>query len=206
MPESRFPEQLPEEHPSPRGEKASALAPAGGAVLPQVVYVQGGGRQTVLWVIAVLWAVIATALIARLDESVLPSAAAQVANTPGATGMAGGRGIYAFTGQLDAKDYGVFMLDVDTGTLWCYQMIRGRDSGLQLQLVAARSWIFDRYLEEFNVAKPTPGEVQMMVRQQRAAAGAPAGPANFNFAPPAPAATNPDGGLALPDNGGNAQQ
>src|SRR5204863_5335940 len=52
--------------------------------------------QTVLWMIAILLAVIATTLIVRSGGSpfALPSA---YADTP----MAGARGIFAFTGQID---------------------------------------------------------------------------------------------------------
>ncbi len=149
------------------------------------------GRQTVLWLIAVLLAVIATALVSRWDGvSFSRMAQAQMVGTTGAPTV-GARGIYAFTGQLGAKEYGLFMLDVDSGTLWCYQMARHPGGDLQLQLVAARSWIFDRYLEEFNVAKPTPSEVQIMVRQQRSNAtlgtGVPASPnAAVNLPPTQP--------------------
>jgi hypothetical protein len=71
------------------------------------------------------------------------------------------------------------MMDVDTGTIWCYELDRAEHGPLQLRLVAARSWIFDRYLEEFNVADPIPGAVREMIRHQRtdraaADAGAPA--------------------------------
>lgn len=138
----------------------------------RVVVVPAGGRQTVWWMLCVLLAVVATALISRRDESWLSSQAMAQVNVPGGPPTAGGRGIYAFTGQLGVKDYGLFMLDVDTGTVWCYEMARSRDGAFQLQLVAARSWIFDRFLEEFNVAKPTPSEVQLMVRQQRGHAAA----------------------------------
>lgn len=117
------------------------------------------------WVLAVLLAIIATSLISIRDGAWLSSAMAQAGSGGAATP---GRGVYAFTGQLSAKEYGLFMMDADTGTVWCYQLARGRGDGeLRLQLVAARSWIFDRFLEEFNVAPPTPGEVQLMVRQQR---------------------------------------
>lgn len=137
---------------------------------PQVILVPAGGRQTVFWVIAVLLAVIATALVSRWDTALIGSASAQYG--PGGGQAAGARGIYAFTGQLGLKNYGLFMMDVDSGTVWCYELARGRDNELQLQLVAARSWIFDRFLEEFNVARPTPSEVQMMVRQQKTNAAA----------------------------------
>ena len=74
--------------------------------------------------------------------------------------MAGARGIYAFTGQLTSKSYGLFMLDVDSGTVWCYEFQRAANGEPQMKLVAARSWISDRYLEEFNVADPVPSAVQ----------------------------------------------
>ncbi|HOA72231.1 MAG TPA: hypothetical protein PL151_06980 [Phycisphaerae bacterium] len=158
-----------------------------------IVVPAAGSRQTVWWVLAVLLAVIATHLVSRHDAVWSQSAMAQVGGSAGMPG-AGARGIYAFTGQLGAKEYGLFMMDVDSGTIWCYQMGRSRDGDLQLQLVAARSWIFDRFLEEFNVAKPTPHEVQLMVRQQRgnAAAAGDAGPLNVPLPLPAAPSTVPE--------------
>jgi hypothetical protein len=124
------------------------------------------GRQTVWWVMTVVLAVIGTALVMRLDDALFDRSALAQPATPGVSPMAGARGIYAFTGQLTAKSYGLFMLDVDTGTIWCYELARARDSEMRLKLVAARSWIFDRHLEEFNVAGPTPSEVRVMVQRQ----------------------------------------
>lgn len=134
---------------------------------PRVVVVSAGGGRTVWWLMAMLLAVIATALIARWDApTVLPSTWAQATGAGGGTG-AGARGIYAFTGQLTSKTFGLFMMDVDTGTIWCYELDRGPTGELQMKLVAARSWIFDRYLEEFNCAEPTPGAVHALIRQQQ---------------------------------------
>lgn len=131
----------------------------------QIVVVSASGRQTVWWVMTVVLAVIATAFVLRWDEAALSrSAWAQTAAT-GAGPSPGARGIYAFTGQIGSRSYGLFMLDVDTGTVWCYEMVGGR----HMKLLAARSWIFDRYLEEFNVATPTPTEVRQLVEQQQAA-------------------------------------
>lgn len=156
---------------------------------PRVVLVPApaGRQQTVWWVLAVLLAVIATSLVSRRDAAWISGAALAQMSGSGAPSVSGARGIYAFTGQLGLKDYGLFMIDVDTGTVWCYQMARSRDGELQLQLVAARSWIFDRFLEEFNVARPTPSEVQLMVRQQRGHAQAAGG-----------LGVPPGGGLPLP--------
>lgn len=152
--------------PSPP-EKAELplIAAVGEPATPQVIVVPAQGRQTVWWVMTVLLAIIATALVMRWDEAALSRSAWAQSSTVGAGPGAGARGIYAFTGQISSRGYGLFMLDVDTGTVWCYEMSGGR----HLKLLAARSWIFDRYLEEFNVAAPTPTEVRQLVEQQQAA-------------------------------------
>lgn len=117
--------------------------------------------QTVHWVIAVLLATIAAGLWLRPSGGVLPAALAQ--NQP----LAGARGVYAFTGQLDPNRYGLFMLDVDQGTIWCYEL--DRVSGMRkLRLIAARTWVYDRYLQDFNCAPPDFRMVQQLVAEQRA--------------------------------------
>ncbi len=179
---------------------------------PCVVVVERPGRQTAWWMMTVAFSVLATAVVLRWDETVSRSAVAQLAGGEGSA--AGARGIYAFTGPLSTKSYGLFMLDVDTGTVWCYEMEKGREDEYRFKLVGARSWIFDRYLEEFNVAKPTPSEVRLIVQQQRshreqgvtfpAGAGVPEGPPEAGSV--FPPATGPVGpgvspvGPALPAN------
>jgi len=78
------------------------------------------------------------------------------------TGSTGG--IMAFTGQIEKDMYGIVMVDVDARTLWLYQY---RKAGNQLKLLAARNWIYDRYLEEYNNAAPTPSEVAQLVALQQ---------------------------------------
>jgi hypothetical protein len=87
-------------------------------------------------------------------------------------------GIMAFTGQIEKDVYGIMMVDVDAGTLWVYQY---RKAGNQLKLLAARNWIYDRYLEEYNNAPPTPSEVAQLVasQQQKAQESATTAPANM---------------------------
>jgi len=116
--------------------------------------------QTVYWVIAVLLAAIAGGLWSRPAGQILPAAWAQ--NQP----LAGARGVYAFTGQLDPNRHGLFMLDVDQGTIWCYE-IDLVDGTRKLRLIAARSWVYDRYLQDFNCAAPDFRMVQQLVAQQR---------------------------------------
>ncbi|MBN1491183.1 MAG: hypothetical protein JXA69_14815 [Phycisphaerae bacterium] len=149
-------------------------------------------RQTLGWVIAILLAVIATVEVLQFDRSAVRRDAAWAQAQPG-TDRLGARGIHAFTGQLTRTSFGLFMLDVDTGTVWCYEFVNGVDGTKQLRLVAARSWVFDRYLEEFNVGDPTPAAVADLVEQQvsrrKAVLGAPgadAGEAASSEAPAVP--------------------
>ncbi len=114
-----------------------------------------------LWMIAVLLAFIAGVLWMRPSGNVVPAAFAQ--SSP----LVGARGVYAFTGQLDHNRYGLFMLDIEQGTIWCYE-IDNMDGVRKLRLAAARSWIYDRYLRDFNCAAPDFRAVQQLVAQQRA--------------------------------------
>lgn len=114
--------------------------------------------QTVHWVIAVLLAVIATCLVMRVDDGPwLPRAHAQRQKV-------GAAGVFAFTGQLGPRTYGLFMVDVDAGNVWCYEY--SREKG-KLRLVAGRSFLYDRLLEEFNVEEPTPSDVAKLIERMR---------------------------------------
>ncbi len=115
------------------------------------------------WVIAVLLAFIAGVLWTR-PASVAPLAFAQTAP------LVGARGVYAFTGQLDHNRHGLFMLDIEQGTVWCYE-IENVGGVRKLRLTAARSWIYDRYLRDFNCAEPTSKQVQELVEQERSMTG-----------------------------------
>jgi len=118
-------------------------------------------NKTAQWVIVVLLAVIAAALWTRPPGSALPVAFAQ--NQP----LVGARGIFAFTGPLERDQYGLFMLDVDQGTIWCYAFDTVGGTR-KLRLVAARTWVYDRYLQDFNCAPPDFRTVQKLVSEQRA--------------------------------------
>lgn len=134
--------------------------------------------QTVHWIIAVCLAAIAGALWARPVGKALPAAFAQ--GQP----LAGARGVYAFAGPLERDQYGLFMLDVDQGTIWCYA-IEGSGGSSKLRLVAARTWAYDRYLQDFNCAPPDFRMVQKLVNQQRAQTGSETSPTGENADRPA---------------------
>lgn len=131
------------------------------------------GSQTVWWVIAVLCAFIAGSLVSRSTSGWLPAALAQ--GQP----LVGARGVYAFTGQIDNNRHGLFMLDIDAQTIWCYE-IATVDGVRKLRLIAARSWIYDRYLRDYNVDGYNWQKVRELVALERAETGA------------VPAGTDPD--------------
>lgn len=119
--------------------------------------------QTVWWVLAVLLAFVAGSVWSSRGGGVgFPQNAAFAQNTS----LAGGRGIYAFTGQIDGSRYGLFMLDIEQGTIWCYE-IENAGGTKKLRLIAARTWLYDRYLKDFNCAQPDFRTVQELIAQQR---------------------------------------
>jgi hypothetical protein len=110
------------------------------------------------WLIVILLAAIAILLAFPRDTQLLGRAFAQQAP------MLGARGVYAFPMQLTAKTYGICMLDVDASTVWFYEYM---PTTHKLRLASARSWIFDRYLEEYNVEGLEPNQVGELVSKQR---------------------------------------
>ncbi len=116
--------------------------------------------QTVSWVIAISLAVIAVASVLRIDQPLLPPALGQTGT------QAGARGIFAFSGQLTARTYGLFMVDVDAGTIWCYEY---QNSNQKLRLLAGRSWLNDKFLANYNCEEPSPQAVADIVEAERAA-------------------------------------
>ncbi len=129
--------------------------PESGAA-PNIVIVQP--HQTVHWVLAALLAIIALGLVFR-DGGILGGAPLMAQDR-----MMGARGLFAFTGQLDKNRYGLWMMDVDAGTVWCYEY---NTVNKRMRLVAARSFIYDRYLKTYNQDSPTREEVQVLLSKQR---------------------------------------
>lgn len=117
--------------------------------------------STPLWIIAVLLAFLAGRTWERDSGLLLPAALAQ------GGGVAGARGVYAFTGPIEPNRFGLFMLDIEQGTVWCYAIDREQGTP-KLRLIAARSWLYDRYLRDFNSTEPTYRTVRDLVARQRA--------------------------------------
>lgn len=129
---------------------------------PQPAATPPGSRSSphpVYWIIAVALTVIATTMLVRGGDVRLGSAAfAQPVSSSGA------RGVFAFSGELSKGTYGVYMVDVDAMTMWVYEYLPQKGC---LRLAAARTWRYDRYLENHNVCDLPPDVVEQMIEEQR---------------------------------------
>ena len=113
----------------------------------------------VFWIIAVALAIIAVEQVLRWDSSSLEG---RVLAQPVASG--GARGVFAFSGQLSKNTYGVYMVDVDAMTISVYEFNQQKNC---LRLAAARTWRYDRYLENYNICDLPPDTVERMIEDQR---------------------------------------
>ena len=114
--------------------------------------------------IAVALVVIAAKLVLQpagppYTLSLLDAASAQPVSSGGA------RGIFAFSGQLTPQTFGIYLVDVDTMTIWTYEYSPNRSC---LRLASARTWRYDRYLENYNTCNLPPEDVEKMIEDQRA--------------------------------------
>lgn len=113
----------------------------------------------VFWMIAGALATIAVTMVTQRDGSPLSGMAFGQPTT-----SAGARGVFAFSGQLTKNTYGVYVVDTDTATMWMYEYLGAKGC---LRLAAARTWRFDRYLENHNTCDLPPETVEQMIEEQR---------------------------------------
>jgi len=114
------------------------------------------------WLIVVLLAFVAGALAGQLLVSASPARAQ--------TGSAGRPdGVFAIAGQLTRETYGLYLVDVQNGTICLYEYLN-RDRCLRL--MAARTFVYDRKLDSYNT-KPLPADVAKMVAEARRLKDAP---------------------------------
>lgn len=110
---------------------------------------------------ALLLAILVSLLSGGRVPSVLPAAYAAPAPQP----IAGGSGIYLMPAQFGLKQWGCYIMDVDSQTLCAYEYRAGEN---KLRLVSARGFRHDRRLQRFNIDGPTPEEVQKLVEMEQA--------------------------------------
>jgi len=106
--------------------------------------------------------VIAVAEVVRVSGAGGPTIDGQAFAQPVSSG--GARGLFAFSGQLSKTTYGVYMVDLDAMTTWVYEYLPQKGC---LRLAAARTWRYDRYLENYNICDLPPEVVEQMIEDQR---------------------------------------
>ena len=93
----------------------------------------------------------------RIDQAAFGQA------TP-AERMIGARGLFMMPAQLGPNTYGLYLMDADSQTITVY---RALPDNSRFKLMAARSFRYDRFLEDVNNETPTPKEVQKLIEAQR---------------------------------------
>jgi hypothetical protein len=82
----------------------------------------------------------------------------------GGGGLLGARGIYMMPAQLGPNTFGVYLMDVDSGTICVYKALPETS---RFRLMAARSFKNDRFLEDYDNEGLLPRDVQKVVANQR---------------------------------------
>lgn len=125
-----------------------------------------GGRalNLALFLNAGLLAVIAVALLGRSSgrnpfESM---ALAQQVPQP----IAGGAGFFLMPAQFSTNQWGCYVMDVDAQTLTAYVYTPRDSRSGELRLAAARSFVFDRQLKNYNTS-PRPEEIRQLVELEK---------------------------------------
>lgn len=73
------------------------------------------------------------------------------------------RAILAIPVQIGRDSYGLAMVDTVGQTLWIYKLNSRGHPQSRLELLAARSWRYDRLLQNLNTAEPNPEQVKMLL-------------------------------------------
>ena len=72
-------------------------------------------------------------------------------------------GIMVIPIQLERDLYGLAMIDTSTQNLWIYEINSRGPAYNRLKLSAARSWKYDKFLQQYNTAEPKPEQVRMIL-------------------------------------------
>ena len=73
--------------------------------------------------------------------------------------------ITVFPVQLERNTAGIVMVDKVDQTLWIYRINNSGPAHNRLELLAARSWKYDRLLQQYNSAEPKPEQIRLLLEQ-----------------------------------------
>ena len=72
-------------------------------------------------------------------------------------------GIIVVPIQIERDSYGLAMVDTIGQTLWVYEISSPGPAYNRLRLLAARSWRYDKLLQQYNTAEPKPEQVKLLL-------------------------------------------
>lgn len=72
--------------------------------------------------------------------------------------------IQAIPLQLERDSFGLAMIDKNNQTIWLYEITGKGPAHSRLKLIAARSWKYDRLLQQYNTDEPKPEQVRALVK------------------------------------------
>ncbi len=72
-------------------------------------------------------------------------------------------GILVIPVQIERDSYGLAMVDTVGQTIWIYEINSRGPAHNRLRLLAARSWRYDRLLQQYNTAEPKPEQVKRLL-------------------------------------------
>ena len=72
-------------------------------------------------------------------------------------------GILVIPVQIERDKFGLAMVDTVGQTLWIYELSNRGPAYSRLKLLAARSWKYDRLLQQYNTDEPKPEQVKMLL-------------------------------------------
>ena len=115
----------------------------------------GAPAAAARWFIVALLSVIAACLVI---EAGWGTSAARAQPSVGAAGR-----LIAVAGKVTGETYGVYLIDLNNGTIGVYQYLSGKK---RLRLLAVRNYTFDAQLDEYNTEPPV-REIKKLVQQHR---------------------------------------
>jgi hypothetical protein len=82
--------------------------------------------------------------------------------------------------QLERDTYGLAMIDTHNQTLWVYELNSRGPVHNRLKLLAARSWVYDKLIRQYNTAEPKPEQVKLLLEDLGSLQKAPNSSTNTN--------------------------
>ena len=65
--------------------------------------------------------------------------------------------------QIERDSYGLAMVDTLGQTLWVYELNSHGPAHNRLRLLAARSWRYDKLLQQYNTSEPKPEQIKILL-------------------------------------------